>query len=1243
MSIPPPPFTVKALYPYESDHPDDLNFQEGQIIEVTSVEDEEWFSGSYSDKSGMFPRNFVELVGKPAPVPVPSRPAKKAPIDSPVAEKPAVHIPIDKLNIQDNDEEDDEEDDDDWQETTTAEPLPVAKPSSVGKSSIVPNEPSIEHHTAEPIEKAAEESALDSQIDVQQTSLPIPHVSPSSAAAATTTTSTSPKATNAFKDRIAAFNSNAAPLVPKTVKDTSFVHKPYVSLPKSSYVPPSFPQSPPSKEAPKAPFSPNSDSADGHAKVEERQVTEDEKEVEEEEQEAQPKMSLKERIAMLQKEQEKMAAEAQAAVDRKKARAKAKKEAAANARSPQSKPLEPHQSGGSFSLQRTTTGESEIGSIISPLSTGHSEVPPIPDSHTTTIVEDPLEYEQQSQTAEEKEEYGDDEKDLHRGGQQEGEDEDEEDEDEDDDELDELDEEEAKRIALRERMARLAGGAGMNLGMIMNGGVMGMPMPVGGTKKKTTKPKKKLVEEESDESFVASGQVPMLPFADPAALAALQQKKLDRENESTPLAHVTDSDDHAAESHTNPAQDSIPVPAPVVGQSSENISSEEEDENDYGDTKHQSVRGPSSLSQVLTSSSQVPAHLQESGDADGEVTTQHEETSDDGYHTNSRPLSQASESLPARSAVPVLPPLDLPKSVDDIIDEELGDDEKTEPEETHVIPDSANKRRSYIRGSGVPPPIPTSPESSRFVSSDSRSHTMPSEGVSSPNAIKRASTYGVPAAAPPPPPVPITPHGAPPIPSHLAQTSDEDTGYEADIDTDRAPTDGVGTPIPTRSVPPPPPPSAPQLPPMDPPASNVEDYYRDDDGEQGESPVSVRSLKRTSTLPSARPPPPPPPPTAPVEIDSEDESFDDSHQSVPPVLIPTAPPTHAPPPPVPSAPAPPTHAPPPPVPSAPAPSAHAPHAPAAPAPPAPVPPALSASSSPNSDRTAVPISSQYSGDSRRSIDVGRSRKSIDRGGSDHPVNITNSARELSNLELETEWYLKPNAAPPSITKAAANGDVFYEVEDSTSTKRGGRTSVTRDVYVLYKDYSQMVITARYDGNDPAGTVSTEQSVGRAPELDKDLLEQEWIKYGKKVVAAANRGGNYPAGEFVLSVLRGIPGALPPIGRKVLGAIVYDNLSNATVKQLDEIRPGDAIAFKNARFQGHKGSLHQKYTQEAGRVDYIHLGIITEWDGTKLKVRVMEQTDNGRGKIKVESYRLNDLKSGEIRIFRVVGRDFVGWE
>jgi hypothetical protein len=104
-------------------------------------------------------------------------------------------------------------------------------------------------------------------------------------------------------------------------------------------------------------------------------------------------------------------------------------------------------------------------------------------------------------------------------------------------------------------------------------------------------------------------------------------------------------------------------------------------------------------------------------------------------------------------------------------------------------------------------------------------------------------------------------------------------------------------------------------------------------------------------------------------------------------------------------------------------------------------------------------------------------------------------------------------------------------------------------------------------------------------------------------------------------------------------VVYGNLANASTQQNDEIRPGDIITLRNTKFQGKHGPMHAKYSMEVGKPD--HVGVVAEWDGTKKKVRAWEQGRESK-KVKLESFKLDDLRSGEVKIWRVMPRTWVGW-
>jgi len=268
------------------------------------------------------------------------------------------------------------------------------------------------------------------------------------------------------------------------------------------------------------------------------------------------------------------------------------------------------------------------------------------------------------------------------------------------------------------------------------------------------------------------------------------------------------------------------------------------------------------------------------------------------------------------------------------------------------------------------------------------------------------------------------------------------------------------------------------------------------------------------------------------------------------------------------------------------------------------------------------------------------RKSVDQHRS-----LTGQEFIAGDVDLDTRdaWWNNQQCLPPSFQNRK---DIFFEVEESTATRRGGKIITTKDIYVLFQDYSQTVITARYDPKNPSD-VSLEQRHEPPPQrLRQDQLEDAYDQYGAKIGPIATAKSNSIVGDgspqsLVMELLRPLPAVLLPVGVRSYGALVYANLANATVQQHDEIRPGDIVSFRNAKFQGkHGGVMHQKYLLEAGKPD--HVAIVVEWDGTKKKIRAVEQGRDGK-KAKIESFRLGDLRSGEVRVWRVMSRAWIGWD
>ena len=246
-----------------------------------------------------------------------------------------------------------------------------------------------------------------------------------------------------------------------------------------------------------------------------------------------------------------------------------------------------------------------------------------------------------------------------------------------------------------------------------------------------------------------------------------------------------------------------------------------------------------------------------------------------------------------------------------------------------------------------------------------------------------------------------------------------------------------------------------------------------------------------------------------------------------------------------------------------------------------------------------------------------------------------------DLGYNSQWWAQTETPPPVFQNRR---DLIFETEVTSTTRRGGKQAVTKMVYVLFMDYSQTVITAQFEAKDSVNASLEQRHESPPQSLRQDQLENAHTRFGSRIADAANAKKETVVGDgtphaLVFDLLSALPEALPPVGVRAYGADVYANLANASVRQLDEIRPGDIVTFRNAKFQGHRGPMHSKYSIEVGKPD--HVGVVIDWDGTKKKIRAWEQGRESK-KVKPESFKFGDLRSGEVKVWRVMARNWVGW-
>ena len=275
-----PPFRVKALYDYSSKEEDDLKFPNGQVILVTDEEDADWYYGEYEDSAGdkqegLFPKNFVKVFEPDMP-PRPTRSARsKKDNDSPALANEDARFPA-------------------------AEERGAVPATNPIESATIPQQ-----HFEQPEPTVPQASKTETFSAPSQKPVPPAASKPGPPPAAEKPTSGS------FRDRINAFNKSTAP-PPAPNKPSGlgvsggsgFVKKPFVAPPpsKNAYVPP--PREPPPQRVYRREEDPEIAAPASKDIENEVPVIQPEVAVTADAEEDQPKpTSLKDRIALLQKQQ----------------------------------------------------------------------------------------------------------------------------------------------------------------------------------------------------------------------------------------------------------------------------------------------------------------------------------------------------------------------------------------------------------------------------------------------------------------------------------------------------------------------------------------------------------------------------------------------------------------------------------------------------------------------------------------------------------------------------------------------------------------------------------------------------------------------------------------------------------------------------------------------------------------------------------------------------------------------------
>ncbi|KAJ2934491.1 hypothetical protein H1R20_g2605, partial [Candolleomyces eurysporus] len=159
------------------------------------------------------------------------------------------------------------------------------------------------------------------------------------------------------------------------------------------------------------------------------------------------------------------------------------------------------------------------------------------------------------------------------------------------------------------------------------------------------------------------------------------------------------------------------------------------------------------------------------------------------------------------------------------------------------------------------------------------------------------------------------------------------------------------------------------------------------------------------------------------------------------------------------------------------------------------------------------------------------------------------------------------------------------------------------------------------------------------QLSSDDLMAVWGRVGVQVCEVATTlferskkgligDGTYPG--YVRAVVKEVPNA---VLTSDWGYLIYKQSGASVQKRASEIMPGDLIELHDAKLKGHKGL--QAYHQNVGADEPV-IGVISEFEPKKSKIKAFHANQHvGQQTVESISYRLEDLKSGTVKIYRVL--------
>ncbi|CZT08200.1 related to myosin tail region-interacting protein MTI1 [Rhynchosporium agropyri] len=252
-----------------------------------------------------------------------------------------------------------------------------------------------------------------------------------------------------------------------------------------------------------------------------------------------------------------------------------------------------------------------------------------------------------------------------------------------------------------------------------------------------------------------------------------------------------------------------------------------------------------------------------------------------------------------------------------------------------------------------------------------------------------------------------------------------------------------------------------------------------------------------------------------------------------------------------------------------------------------------------------------------------------------------------DLDLKSQWFVKGQFPPRTVSAKS------YTTSSGWSSS-GSRKSHWLVAHMRFADLSSTKIRVSWDGSSPEYTVKAEQRhTPPPPPLSRRELEECRERYSEQVAAwsesqMGSKVGNGECWTLANEALKAVATTYKAHNQEpcmasqslVHGHILYTYIPTQSRQPVPAggilaagVARGDIIQILKAKFESANGGW-----QTAGDPD--HTAVITgvDPDGT---LRVVQQNVGGKKIVMKGTYDMNEMTTGEVRIFRAVGADWLG--